>query len=78
MKPSALFRGVIGRNEIKVRERQTFHSERVNTMARLSSYQLQEWWKEFSQAVYEKANIDVTRVASKTITLQNGMTRKIR
>ena len=30
-------------------------------MARLSSYQLQEWWKEFSQAVYEKANIDVTR-----------------
>ena len=62
MKPSALFRGVIGRNEIKVRERQTFHSERVNTMARLSSYQLQEWWKEFSQAVYEKANIDVTRV----------------
>ena len=30
-------------------------------MAKLSSYQLQEWWKEFSQAVYEKANIDVTR-----------------
>ena len=30
-------------------------------MPRLPSNQLQAWWKDFSQAVYEKANIDVTR-----------------
>lgn len=31
-------------------------------MPKLSSQELQDWYKRFSQAVYEKANIDVTRV----------------
>ena len=31
-------------------------------MLKLSSQELHNWYKRFSQAVYEKANIDVTRV----------------
>ena len=42
-------------------EVQTLHVERMDDMPRLPSNQLQAWWKDFSQAVYEKANIDVTR-----------------